>query len=100
MPGGPGAMPSGPGAMPSGPGAMPSGPGAGTVARVTSDDLARHPMPLSRLGPGGPVVSRIGLGLAALGRPAYITTGRAGDLPDRSVEGMRAQSFTVLDAAY
>ncbi|HEX5287288.1 MAG TPA: hypothetical protein VFX25_00330, partial [Streptosporangiaceae bacterium] len=37
-----------------------------------------------RLGPGGPVVSRLGLGLAALGRPAYITGGRAGDLPDRS----------------
>ena len=28
-------------------------------------------MPAARLGPGGPAVSRIGLGLAALGRPAY-----------------------------
>ncbi len=46
------------------------------------------------------VVSRIGLGLAALGRPAYITGGRGGDLPDRSVAGLRAQSHTVLDAAY
>jgi aryl-alcohol dehydrogenase-like predicted oxidoreductase len=57
-------------------------------------------MPTTTLGPGGPVVSRIGLGLAALGRPAYITGGRPGDLPDRSVAGLRAQSFTVLDAAY
>jgi aryl-alcohol dehydrogenase-like predicted oxidoreductase len=57
-------------------------------------------MPTTTLGPGGPAVSRIGLGLAALGRPAYITVGRPGDLPDRSVAGMRAQSFTVLDAAY
>lgn len=57
-------------------------------------------MPTTTLGPGGPVVSRIGLGLAALGRPAYITAGRPGDLPDRSVAGLRAQSFTMLDAAY
>lgn len=57
-------------------------------------------VPTTTLGPGGPVVSRIGLGLAALGRPAYITAGRPGDLPDRSVAGLRAQSFAVLDAAY
>ena len=55
---------------------------------------------MATLGPGGPVVSRIGLGLAALGGPAYITGGRGGDLPDRSVAGLRAQSHTVLDAAY
>ncbi len=55
---------------------------------------------MATLGPGGPVVSRIGLGLAALGRPAYITGGRGGDLPDRSVAGLRVQSHTVLDAAY
>jgi aryl-alcohol dehydrogenase-like predicted oxidoreductase len=46
------------------------------------------------------VVSRVGLGLAALGRPAYITSGRAEDLPDRSVTGMRARTFSMLDAAY
>ncbi len=57
-------------------------------------------MPTTRLGPGGPVVSRIGLGLAALGRPAYITAGRDDDLPDRSVAGLRAQTFSMLDAAY
>src|SRR5690349_20473395 len=52
------------------------------------------------LGVGGPVVSRIGLGLAALGRPAYITGGREDDLPDRSVAGLRARTLSVLDAAY
>jgi aryl-alcohol dehydrogenase-like predicted oxidoreductase len=57
-------------------------------------------MPVTTLTADGPTVSRIGLGLAALGRPAYITSGRAGDLPDRSVAGMRAQTFEMLDAAY
>ena len=46
-------------------------------------------------------VSRIGLGLAAVGRPAYITLGRAADLgADRSVEAMRTRSHALLDAAY
>ena len=57
-------------------------------------------MPTAALGAGGPVVSRIGLGLAALGRPAYITSGREEDLPDRSVAGMRTRTFLMLDAAY
>jgi len=57
-------------------------------------------MAMVRLSAGGPLVSRIGLGLAALGRPAYITGGRADDLPDRSVAGMRARTAAVLDAAY
>jgi aryl-alcohol dehydrogenase-like predicted oxidoreductase len=57
-------------------------------------------MPMASLGPGGPVVSRVGLGLAALGRPAYITGGREQDLPDRDVAAMRDRTFAVLDAAY
>lgn len=60
-------------------------------------------MPMASLGPGrpgAPVVSRIGLGLAALGRPAYITGGRGSDLPDRSVAAMRARTLAVLDEAY
>jgi len=57
-------------------------------------------MPTALLGANGPVVSRIGLGLAALGRPAYITSGRDADLPDRSPTGMRARTYEVLDAAY
>ena len=53
------------------------------------------------LGRTGLRVSPVGLGLAALGRPAYITTGRAGDLGgDRSVDAMRRRTHEVLDAAY
>lgn len=43
---------------------------------------------------------RLGLGLAALGRPGYITTGHDRDLPDRSVDGLRARSHVMLDAAW
>ena len=53
------------------------------------------------LGRGGPPVSRIGLGMAALGRPAYITTGRDADFgEDRSEDAFRRRSWEVLDAAY
>jgi aryl-alcohol dehydrogenase-like predicted oxidoreductase len=46
-------------------------------------------------------VSPIGLGLAALGRPAYINLGHAEDLgPDRSVGALRRRTHAVLDAAY
>jgi aryl-alcohol dehydrogenase-like predicted oxidoreductase len=46
-------------------------------------------------------VSEIGLGLAALGRPAYINLGHADDLgSDRSVEALRARTHEVLDHAY
>jgi aryl-alcohol dehydrogenase-like predicted oxidoreductase len=44
---------------------------------------------------------RLGLGLASLGRPAYINLGRDGALPaDRTVGAMCAASWAVLDAAY
>jgi aryl-alcohol dehydrogenase-like predicted oxidoreductase len=44
---------------------------------------------------------RIGLGLAAVGRPGYINAGRDRDLPgDRSVEALRERSHQILDAAY
>jgi aryl-alcohol dehydrogenase-like predicted oxidoreductase len=50
---------------------------------------------------GDPGPARIGLGLAALGRPGYLNLGHAGDLGgDRSVDALRAQTFEVLDAAY
>lgn len=53
------------------------------------------------LGRTGLTVSPIGLGLAAVGRPAYITLGRATDLgSDRDVESMRRRSQSLLDAAY
>jgi aryl-alcohol dehydrogenase-like predicted oxidoreductase len=47
------------------------------------------------------MIGRMGLGLAALGRPAYINLGRDGALPaERTVEAMRAAAWRVLDAAY
>jgi aryl-alcohol dehydrogenase-like predicted oxidoreductase len=46
-------------------------------------------------------VSRVGLGLAALGRPAYINVGHAGDLAgDTDVDALRARAHEVLDAAF
>ncbi|SDC10950.1 aldo/keto reductase [Actinokineospora iranica] len=46
-------------------------------------------------------LNRFTLGLAALGRPAYINLGRAGALPaDRGVASLRAATEDVLDAAY
>ena len=43
----------------------------------------------------------LGLGLAAVGRPGYITLGRDADLgPDRSVAALEQRSHDVLDAAY
>lgn len=46
-------------------------------------------------------VQRLGLGLAALGRPAYINVGRADVLPEqRTAEAMRERTRAVLDAAY
>jgi aryl-alcohol dehydrogenase-like predicted oxidoreductase len=46
-------------------------------------------------------VTPIGLGLAALGRPAYIDVGRADDLGDEwSVEDMERRAHDVLDEAF
>jgi aryl-alcohol dehydrogenase-like predicted oxidoreductase len=46
-------------------------------------------------------VARIGLGLAALGRPGYLNVGHGADLgADRSVGALRARTHEVLDAAY
>jgi aryl-alcohol dehydrogenase-like predicted oxidoreductase len=45
--------------------------------------------------------SRIGLGLAAVGRPGYINVGRDADLPaDRTVEALRTRAHELLDQAY
>jgi aryl-alcohol dehydrogenase-like predicted oxidoreductase len=57
-------------------------------------------METRRLAFGGPEVSRLGLGLAALGRPAYIDNGRGDDLPgDRTPEDLERRTHEVLDAA-
>src|SRR5262245_3484255 len=52
------------------------------------------------LGRSGLEVSRLGLGLAAVGRPGYITLGRARDLgAARSPEALFARCAELLDAA-
>jgi aryl-alcohol dehydrogenase-like predicted oxidoreductase len=44
--------------------------------------------------------AELGLGLAAVGRPAYITAGRDADLPaDRSPDALRGRAHELLDAA-
>ncbi len=49
----------------------------------------------------GVPASRLALGLAALGRPGYITLDHGEVLgADRSVEALRGRAFEVLDAAY
>jgi len=58
-------------------------------------------MELRPLGSTGLMVTPIGLGLAALGRPGYITLDRAKDLgSDRSVAALEHRSHEVLSAAY
>jgi aryl-alcohol dehydrogenase-like predicted oxidoreductase len=46
------------------------------------------------------MVGAFGLGLAALGRPGYMTLGHDGDVPDASVAGLRDRCFEVLDEAW
>ena len=73
----------------------------GYHAAMPSREDRSWPEGTRRLGRAGFPVSAVGLGLAALGRPAYITLGHAGDLgPDRSVEALRDLTHDVLDAAY
>ena len=63
--------------------------------------MAAMRMPILKLGSTELIVSRLGLGLAALGRPAYINLGRQQDLgTDRSVADLERRSHQMLDAAY
>jgi aryl-alcohol dehydrogenase-like predicted oxidoreductase len=58
-------------------------------------------MTLRPLGATRLKVTPIGLGLAAVGRPGYITLGRDHDIgADRSVEALERRSHEVLNAAY
>jgi aryl-alcohol dehydrogenase-like predicted oxidoreductase len=57
--------------------------------------------PVHTLGRTGLLVSAAGLGLAALGRPAYMARGRNVDLgSDRSVAAMKRRCHELLDVAY
>lgn len=56
---------------------------------------------MTTLGRTGLPVSRLGLGLAALGRPGYINLGHADDLRrNYRLEAMEDATLTVLDAAH
>ena len=56
---------------------------------------------MRELGGTGLEVSRIGLGMAALGRPGYMVLGHTEDLAGgTAVDAMRAQAHEVLDAAW
>lgn len=58
-------------------------------------------METTTLGKSGLSVSRLGLGLAALGRPGYINLGHADDLGHAyDVAAMEARAHAVLDAAW
>ncbi|MDP8959438.1 MAG: aldo/keto reductase, partial [Actinomycetota bacterium] len=53
------------------------------------------------LGQTGLEVTRLGLGLAAVGRPAYLNLGRSRDLgPDRGVARLEQRTHRLLDAAW
>jgi aryl-alcohol dehydrogenase-like predicted oxidoreductase len=69
---------------------------------ATAPTRAHEPPPIALrpLGRGGPLVSRLGLGLAALGRPAYHTVGHDADFPEgRTPEQLERRTHEVLDAA-
>lgn len=58
-------------------------------------------MQQTRLGAGGPLVTRMGLGLAALGRPGYINLGHADDLErDYEPSAMEARAYAVCDVVW
>jgi len=73
---------------------------AQAIVSRSMDDVspAMAPRPF---GSTGLAVTPIGLGLAALGRPAYIDLGRPDDLGTRrDVETLRARTHTVLSTAF
>ena len=67
---------------------------------VVPRDIIGQAMEWRHLGRTGLRVTRIGLGLAALGRPGYVNLGHATDLPlETDVAAMRRHTATVLDSA-
>jgi aryl-alcohol dehydrogenase-like predicted oxidoreductase len=72
-----------------------------TGLRACAEGATLPRPPLLHLGHTGLLVSTLGLGLAGLGRPAYMTLGRDEDLgQDRSVAAMRRRCHELLDMAY
>src|SRR3954469_17412249 len=87
-------------------------PGGGASARAVAGSARTAAMAISgavrmetptQRGPVacGELMARLGLGLAALGRPGYLNVGHGAELgDDRSVDALRARSHEVLDFAY
>ncbi|MDR3633219.1 MAG: aldo/keto reductase [Isosphaeraceae bacterium] len=79
-------------------------PSPGTAVLFRGDTpiaLEDAHMDTTTLGRTGFVVSRVGLGLAALGRPGYINLGHSADLRgEHAVPVMEARAHAVLDAAW
>jgi aryl-alcohol dehydrogenase-like predicted oxidoreductase len=68
---------------------------------VGDGDVLMSSIRVVPFGRTGLTVSRLGLGLAALGRPGYINLGHADDLGrDYDVAAMRDRAAAVLDAAW
>ena len=59
---------------------------------MTGNLMADDATPARVLGRTGLTVSRLGLGMAALGRPGYITLGHADDLPGNHHSGDAGES--------
>src|SRR5205823_3038020 len=83
-----------------------------SISGAVHDDLVQSPsgqvearsepvMQTRELGQTGLRVTRLGLGLAALGRPGYINLGHADDLGhDHDRQAMQRHAHAVLDAAW
>ncbi len=58
-------------------------------------------LPTNQLGKNGPELPRMGLGLAALGRPGYINLGHGADMAENYViDAMERRTHRMLDLAY
>lgn len=87
----------------------PLGPPRFTLGRPTHQVGPRGPAPRRAggglvdqvlLGRSGRSVSRLGFGLAAVGRPGYIALHHGRDLVDTGVRGMEANARRLLDRAF
>src|SRR5688572_15698087 len=57
-------------------------------------------MELRKFGNTSLSISRIGLGMAALGRPGYINLGHGKDIHSHHLPSMRTNAMDMLDLAY